>query len=331
MKVLLLGATGLLGHNVLQRLVAEGHSVVALVRRAVDLKLPQGGWETLFGSPLDYATLYNAADGCEAIINCTGTTDMSLRRYEDFLPVNRDLCGLLLKVMEERGIDRLVHTSSVNTIGYGTAAHPANETMPMRPPFSGSFYAESKREGEEIVLSGARSGRHVVVINPGYMLGPYDTKPSSGRMLLAAYRKPVMVAPKGGKAFVHVADVAQTVVNALVQGCNGHRYIVVNSHACFSIKELYHLQADVCGYRQRVVELPGWMFLAAGRVGDAMRCLGIKTQVSTRNVRQLLVREYYDNGCALRELGMEETPLAEAIAGFHQWRIKENNNNKEQQ
>lgn len=320
MKVLLLGATGLLGHNVLLRLVDEGHRVVALVRRVEGIHLPDGGWETVTGSPLDQDTLFRAAKGCDAIINCAGTTDMSLRHYKDFLPVNRDLCSLLVRLMDETGIGTLVHTSTVNTIGYGTADSPANELAPMAPPFKGSFYADSKREGEQIVLAAAKEGRHVVVVNPGFMLGPYDMKPSSGRMLLVAYRKPLMFAPKGGKAFVHVGDVARAVVNALTRGRNGGRYIVVNSCACLGIKELYRMQSEVCGYRQRVCELPDGLFLMAGKVGDLLRWMGVRTQVSTRNVKQLLVREYYDNGRALRDLGITETPIAEAIGAFHKWR-----------
>ena len=322
MKVLLLGATGLLGHNVLRRLMDEGHRVVALVRRPDAIRLPMEGWEMVTGSLLDYDVLSRATEGCEAIVNCAGVTDMSLLHYEDYLPVNRDLCRLMVRLMDEQGITTVVHASTVNTIGFGTPDHPADESTPMIPPFKGSFYADSKREGEHILLAAATEGRHVVVVNPGYMLGPYDVKPSSGRMLLSAYRKPVMFAPRGGKAFVHVADVAQAMVNALTQGVNGTRYIAVNSHACFTIKHLFRLQSEVCGYRQFILTLPSWMLLAAGRVGDFFRFMGVGTEVSSRNIRQLLVREYYDNSRAVHDLQMPETPITEAIRDFYQWRNK---------
>ena len=243
----------------------------------------------------------------------------------DYLGVNRDLCVRVIAAMKHHGIRRLVHVSTVNTIGHGTESHPADESQPMRPPFADSFYARSKRLGEEAVQEGMRDypGLEAVIINPGYMLGAYDVKPSSGRMLLAAYRKPLMFAPRGGKAFVHVADVAQAAVNALERGVPGSRYIVVNSQACMSIKELYRLQAAVCGYRQRVVTAPDWLLLAAGRVGDLLRLMGVKTQVSTCNIRQLLVREYYDNHHGLCDLGFSETPIADAIRDFHSWKNKQ--------
>jgi nucleoside-diphosphate-sugar epimerase len=322
MKVLLLGATGLLGHNVLLRLMAEGHEVVALVRKADGIRLgtEKGRWQTVVGSPLDFDTLLQASQGCDAVVNCAGATNMALLHYSDFLPANRDLPKMIARLVKEHGIRCLVHVSTVNTIGYGTAGHPANEQSPMMPPFKGSYYADSKLEGEKEILSVAVDGNHVVVINAGYMLGDYDVKPSSGRMLLAAYKRPLMLVPKGGKAFVHVKDVAEAVVAALSKGENGQRYIVTSSKGCYTIRQLYELQAKVCGYKQLILPLPGWLMIIAGGFGDCLRAMGVRTQLSTRNVRQLLVREYYDNHHGIKDLGFHETSIADAIKDFFEWR-----------
>ena len=147
-----------------------------------------------------------------------------------------------------------------------------------------------------------------------------DVKPSSGRMLLLAYRKSLMPAPRGGKSFVDVRDVATAMVNALTMGRNGQRYIAVSSHGQFTIKELYQLQAEVMGYRQRVLTLPNWLLYVAGWQGDLARSLGLPTELSTCNVRQLMVREYYDNSRAVSELAMPETDLAQSIRDFYRWR-----------
>ena len=322
MKVLLLGATGLLGHNVLQRLMDDGHQVVVLVRRADAIRLERQEWETVTGSLLDYKTLEKAVKGCDAIVNCAGTTDMSLRKYEDYLPVNKNLCEMLVMLMNEHGISTLVHASTVNTIGYGAVGQPADESAPMQPPFKGSFYADSKYEGERIILSAATESRHVIVVNPGYMIGPYDVKPSSGKMLLAAYKRHLMFAPKGGKAFVHVDDVARAMVTALTEGTNGSRYIVVDGNGMLTIKQLFELQARVCGYKQRVLVCPNALLRMAGVVGDVLRWTGVRTQVSSRNIKQLLVREYYDNGHALCDLHIEQTSVEKAIADFYEYRKK---------
>ena len=320
MKVLLLGATGLLGHNVLLQLVDAGHEVVALVRHAEGIHLSTDGWQTVVGSALDIDTLRCAAEGCQAVVNCVGATDMSLRHIDDFRPANCKLPALVVDMMEELGIATLVHTSTVNTIGHGSATHPADEQTPMQAPFNRSLYALSKLEGEQVVRQAAqRHPRwHAVVICPGFMLGAWDVKPSSGRMLQAAYRRPLMAAPPGGKAFVAVADVATAIVHALDHGANGERYIVAGQN--MSIADLYRLQASTMGYRQRLFLLPRWLMASAGMAGDILRACGLRTELSSNNLRQLSVHEYYDGSRAARELDITYTSIAEAIKQYHQWK-----------
>lgn len=217
---------------------------------------------------------------------------------------------ILLQVMQRKGIHRLVHVSTANTIGYGSPEAPADERSPMQPPFTESYYALSKREGERLLEDYSRRHpeEHIVIVNPGFMLGAYDVKPSSGKLLLAAYRKPLMICPKGGKSFIHVCDVAEAVVHAIVHGANGERYLLTGEN--LSLKELYLLQAATMGYRQKIVSLPNWLALCVARIGDLLRTLGIKSQLSTRNVRQLLVREYYDSTHATSDLHLPRTHLS---------------------
>ena len=347
MKVLLLGGTGLLGHNVLKQLLQQGHEVHALLRSLPQLEilkahyrdasavLPSEGchdsdgvcpisilnsqFTIYYGSLLDDNKLQAAAEGCNAIINCAGVTDMSLLHYDDYLPVNRDLCSRLINVMERMNITRLVHTSTANTIGYGSPLQPADERAPMQPPFSRSYYGLSKQEGESVLLqaAGRHSDWHIVIVNPGFMVGAYDTKPSSGTLLLTGYRKPFMVAPRGGKSFVHVADAAAAIVNALTCGVHGRRYLLTGQN--LSLRQFYHLQAQVCGYRQWILPLPNAVLAMAGWLGDLLRLCGLRTQLSTRNVRQLMVREYYTNQRACRDLYMPQTPITQAISDFFAW------------
>ena len=321
LRIFLLGSTGLLGHNVLLRLLDEGHSVVALVRSADTLKhvASSNNLSIVQGSLLDIAALRDAAQGCDAIVNCAGTTDMSLLNFSDYIPVNKTLVEHLVELMDETGIATLVHTSSANTIGYGSPQRPGREDDDIRVPFSRSYYAQSKLEAEKILIWDAQQHpeRHIVILNPGFMIGPYDYKPSSGRLLLAAYRRRLMAAPKGGKSFVSVKDVASAVANALTMGHSGERYLLVGED--MSLRDFYALQARVCAYRQRLLSLPDWMVSLAGRVGDLLRWLGVRTQLSTRNVRQLMVSEYYSSDKARRDLAFATTPVSEAISDFFKW------------
>ena len=150
------------------------------------------------------------------------------------------------------------------------------------------------------------------------MIGAFDTKPSSGALLLAGYRKPLMVAPIGGKSFVHVADAAAAIVNALTMGQHGSRYLLTGQN--LSLKEFYRLQAQTCHYRQCLVTVPNALLAVAGWIGDLLRLCSIRTQLSTRNVRQLTVREYYNNNAARTQLNMPSTHITQAISDFFAWR-----------
>ena len=319
--ILLLGASGLLGHNVLLKLLDGGYRVVALVRDDKSIADMCGNslLTVVKGSCLDVEILRKTMCECDAVINCAGTTDMSLLKYDDYLPVNRDLCEKILQLMDECDIHTYVHISSANTIGYGAMDHPGDESCEMRSPFSESYYAKSKREAEAMLewYAMEHPQGHVIILNPGFMIGPYDAKPSSGKLLLAGYKRRLMAAPSGGKSFVHVADVAQAVVNALTMGHNGERYLLTGES--LFLRDFYALQASVCGYRQSFVSLPPAIVRLAGRVGDLLRYFGIRTQLSTRNVRQLLAMEYYSNAKARSELAFSTTPIQQAIIDFFDW------------
>lgn len=325
MKVLLTGANGLLGQNVCRQLIKEGHDVVALVRKRASLNTDDMGTRgqrvsIVEGSFTEADVLRAAAQGCEAIINVAGTTDMSLLKYGDYLPVNKEGVEVILEVMHECGIGRLVHVSTANTIGYGTIDQLADEQCEMQQPFRASFYARSKAEGEQLLRweCTQHPDEHIVIVNPGFMIGPFDTKPSSGALLDAAYRKRWMICPSGGKSFIHVRDAAVAIVNALTQGQSGENYLLTGEN--MSIYDFYTIQSKVCGYKQHLYVLPDTLLLLAGWVGDLLQMLKIRTQLCSRNVRQLMVMEYYSNRKAVEDLGLPSTKIEQAIEDYYSWK-----------
>ena len=314
--VLLLGATGLLGRNVLQVLLERGIAVRALVRSTLDVP----GVQVVKGSILSREDLLKAADSCEAIINCAGTTDMTLPSVEDFLPVNRDLPAMLCEVAAKAGIKVLVHTSTANTVVPGTREYPSDEGSPFGPPYDKSPYAISKKAGEDALLGYASEHPElrIVIVNPGFMLGAYDSKPSSGQMVLLGWKKPILFVSRGAKSILHVRDAATAIVNALERGEG--RYLLTGE--CLTLKEYFRIQARVGGYRQLCIALPNWMAGFLGVIGSTLRFLRIKTELYPHNVKQLLYHEWYDCSRARRELGYTLTPVDDAIRDFVDWYYK---------
>jgi len=318
MKVLVTGANGLLGHNVVFELLKQQYSVRILVRSTQNIHFDLEKIEVFEGNFTDYKTLKQAASGCGAIIHIAAVTATNLLHYEDYRKINVDGSALLIKVANELNINRLVYVSTANTIGFGTERKLADESFNIEFPFSESFYAQSKVASEQLFIEASdKPNKHIVIINPTFMIGAFDTKPSSGKLILMGYKKRLMFAPKGGKNFVAVEAVAVSICNALVGGQNGERYLA--SGINLSFKEFYSLQMQVENYSQHIFELPSFILILTGKVGDLIRFLGIKTELCSMNLKQLMIREYYSNTKAKSELTLPETNIKIAIKEAIDW------------
>ena len=318
MNVLVTGANGLLGHHVVMELVKKRHTVRIIVRSIENIYFDLSLVKVFTGDFTDYDCLKSAASGADAIIHIAAVTDPGLLHYEDYRKINTEGTAQILRIANELNINRIVYISTANTIGYRTEQQPADERFKIEYPFTESFYAQSKSASESLIAEASvLENRHMIIINPTFMLGEYDTKPGSGKLLLMGYKRRLMFIPKGGKNFVAVHDVAVTVCNALTMGRNGERYLA--SGINLSFKEYYTLQKQVGEYEQNLIEIPDFLLTFIGKTGDILRKFGIKTDLCSMNIRQLLIREYYSNHKAKTELNFQETDLKGSIKKAIEW------------
>jgi len=318
MNVLVTGANGLLGHHVVMELIKQHHAVQIIVRNKQNIYFDLNLVTVFVGDFTDKKILFLAAGGCNAIIHIAATTAPDLLHSEDYRKINVLGVAQIIKIAEELGIQRIVYISSANTVGFGNEQLLSDERFPIEYPFSVSFYAQSKVEAEQLMVEASKKpDQHVVIINPSFMLGAYDTKPGSGRLLLLGYKRRVLFVPKGGKNFVAVRNVAVAVCNALKMGRNGEKYLASGTNLSF--KAYYTRQKQIGNYRQCIIELPDLLLLSLGMIGDLIRKYGIKTELCTMNIRQLLIREYYSNQKAKAELNLPETDIKVAIKETFDW------------
>jgi len=318
MKVFVTGANGLLGHQVVIELLNRKHDVKAIVRNVTGIHYDLSAVDFCKGNFANYENLKSAAEGCDVIIHIAAVTATDLLHYEDYSKVNVDGTALIIKVANELNINTIVYVSSANTIGFGNEHELADERFSIKYPFSKSFYAQSKVESERLFVEASKYGnKHYVMINPTFMIGAYDPKPSSGKLMLRGYKKRILFTPKGGKNFVPAKDVAVAVCNAIMQGRNGEKYLASGLNLTF--REFYSLEKQIGNYRQFIVGIPGFLLILIGKVGDLFRKSGIRTELCSMNLRQLMIREYYTNKKAKTELNLPETDLKIAIREALDW------------
>lgn len=316
MKILVTGANGLLGHHVVTQLLSNHHDVNIVVRSTVNIHFDLKKVNCVQGNFTDKETMIKAISGCDAVIHIAAVTDMNICDYQTYHTVNVEATKQLLEIAKEYHIKSFIYVSSANTIGYGNKGSLAAENLPFAYPFTKSHYAKSKFEAEKIVRNYAHFF-HAIIINPTFMIGSYDTKPSSGQLVLMAYKKPLLLIPSGGKNFVAVEDVATACCNALTMGKSGENYLA--AYINLSFKDYFQLQKTIGNYRQCMIVLPDIFMKLIGYFGDLLVLLKIKVSFHSRNINQLLINEYYTYAKAKKELLMPETPVENAIQSALAW------------
>ena len=316
-RVLVTGMNGLLGTNTAHALAAAGYEVRGLLRRRASYRGIASDRISLYeGDFTDVAVLADAMEGCSAVIHCAACTSQNASE-EEYSRVNVIALHNLLDMAASLGIRRVVYISSANIFGYGTKDRPGDGSCPTMPPFTSSGYAMSKARARQVVRE-FRDRMEIVTLCPTFMIGPYDSKPGSGRIILMGYRRRIVFCPPGGKNFVPVQDVAAAAVSALVKGVPGKEYIVAGEN--LSYREFYRLLAECTGVRSLRVCLPEPVMMAAGLLGDWMHgTFGVRTELSQVNMRLLCTGNYYVMTDAAVDLGVRCRPVEEAVGEAVSW------------
>lgn len=309
MNVFLTGITGLLGTNLAIDLLGKGHQVKGLLRDRSKYKGPNHQNLELIQGNLD-DDLTPLLSQCEVVIHAAAETSQRLVRYVDYKAVNCDATLHLLEAAVRGKIKRFIFVSTTNTLGYGTLDDLGHEQKKMKFPVSASFYAISKEEAERLVLQYTKK-MEVVIVNPGFMIGAYDSKPSSGRIILMGMNKKMIFYTCGGRSFVHVKDVAQGIINSMEKGISGERYLLVNENLTYL--QFFQKLNALTAQTPLMIRIPKPVMMALGYGGDLLRMLGMRTSISAVNMRILCIDNFYSNQKSIEELGMNYQPVETAI------------------
>lgn len=319
MTTLVTGSTGLLGNNVVRQLLAQGEAVRVLVRSSSDPRPLEGlEVETVQGDVCDADSVRRAAEGVSTIIHSAAHVHIGWQQHARQQKINVEGTRTVALAAREAGA-RMIHVSTTDTCGFGTLDAPADEETPLTPGVD-CPYVVTKRAAEKVVLDLVGEGLDGVIVNPSFMLGPWDWKPSSGRMLLQVARGWALVAPRGENNFCDVRDVARGVLAAVKQGKPGRRYILGGES--LSYLEAWQIFAAVSGSRPplgQARQVPV-MMLAAGRFGDVFaRLTGREPAVNSAAVAMSRLSKCCTHARAAAELGYQAGTVRDAARDAWDW------------
>ncbi|MEC4113415.1 NAD-dependent epimerase/dehydratase family protein [Myroides pelagicus] len=304
-NVFITGITGLLGTNLALDLLAKGYTVKALLRNKKSYTLiDHHNLELIQGNLFDILDQHlTQVDVC---IHIAAETAQHYTDYERYQRINVEASKHLQESCIRTGVKKFVFISSANSLGFGTLTNPGDQYTPLKKPFTDSFYAQSKREAEVCLLKNTDK-IHTIILNPTFMLGPYDRKPSSGKIILMAWKKKIIFSPPGGKNFVNVKDVVKAINNSLLSGRNGEKYLIANEnlsyHTFFTKLNTLTNQSPI------IVNIPKPLLISIGYLGDLLRKLGVQTSLSSTNMKILCIGNYYDNAKSIKELKVQYQPI----------------------
>ena len=323
MTTLVTGASGFVGAAVARALAARGRPLRLLLRPGSDRRNLAGiEAEVTEGDLTDAASLHSAMKGCRRVFHLAADYRLWTPRPEVLYEANVEGSRTLVQAALEAGVERIVYTSSVATLGTHTDGGPADEATPVALSDMIGHYKRSKFLAEEAVTELVeREGAPVVIVNPSTPVGPGDIKPTpTGRMIVeaAAGRMPAFV--DTGLNLVHVEDVAEGHLLAEEKGQIGARYILGGED--MTLSSILGEIAGLCGRRPPRVKLPRapLMPLAFAAETWARMTGAAREPMLTRDgLRMSRKKMYFSSARARTELGYETRPARQGLADAIDW------------
>ncbi|MFV0304999.1 MAG: NAD-dependent epimerase/dehydratase family protein [Moheibacter sp.] len=324
-RVLLTGATGFLGYNIARALIERSYEVVASVRSDKNSAyLTEMGCKIKLGNLENEKFVDEIVKNTDYIIHCASFTGQFQTDFEIYRKANVVTTQKLVQAAKRYQIKRFILVSTANCFTNGTLANPGIESSEFMPFLKDSNYAYSKYLAQKLVLDEFRKSNFpVVVVAPTFLIGEFDRKPSSGKLMLYLSKNRIIVYPsKAGKNFVDVFVAAKATVNALVMGELGEVYLLAGENKTYIsyFREIVSLVK--MKHKKYFIPIP---FVLIKVFMEMLRLIPAKrSRLLRANLKLLFSENYFSNQKAVDELDMEPTHLRQTIIKTINW-FRENN------
>jgi dihydroflavonol-4-reductase len=275
--------------------------------------------EILEGDVTDRASLARAAKGAEVVYHCAADYRLFTKDPRELTAANVEGTRSVLLAAGEAGARRVVYTSSVGALGLTADGTPADETTPVVRAEVVGNYKKSKFDAERAAEELAQQGLPVVIVNPSTPVGDLDVKPTpTGQMIVDFLNRRMPAYVDTGMNLVDVRDVAQGHLLAAERGRVGEKYILGNRN--MTLKEIFDALAALTGIPSPRTRLPHWIPMAAAACDTFLSGLrGKAPRVSLESVRMSRHRMFFDASKAVRELGLPQSPVEDALSRAALW------------
>ncbi len=279
--------------------------------------------ETVVGDLRNPAGLRSALVGCDALVHVAADYRLWVRDPKEMYAANVDGTRDLLKLAREVGVERVVYTSSVATMGFKKDGTIVNEDTPVSLDDMIGHYKRSKFLAEQEAIQAAQAGQHVIILNPTTPIGPGDAKPTpTGRIIVDFLNKNFPAYVDTGLNLVDVAEVARMHLVALDHGTPGERYILGGEN--LTLKQILDRMSAITGLPSPTMKVPhavamGFAFFDENFTG---KLRGKEPRATVEAVRMGKKMMFASSAKAERELGFKVLPIYNALRSAIEWFIE---------
>lgn len=322
MKVLVTGASGFVGSHVARLLAERGDRVRALVRRTSRIdNLTDLDCEPVYGDLQDPDSLRQAVKGCEALFHVAADYRLWARDPKELYRSNVEGTTNILRAAQEADIQKIVYTSTVGTLGIPPNGAAGTEETPVTLDDMVGHYKRSKFLAEEQARRFVeKEGLPVVLVHPSTPVGENDIKPTpTGKVIVDFLNRRMPAYIQTGLNLIDVRDVAQGHLLALERGVPGQRYILGNQN--LTLQEILAMLAEITGLAAPRRQIPYGLAYAVAQVdnwlfGSLLRC---EPHIPLEGVKMARKLMFFDASKAVRELGLPQSPVRDALARAVEW------------
>jgi dihydroflavonol-4-reductase len=319
-KTLVTGGTGFVGRAVVTELLDAGREVRVLARDPKHPTLAGLDVEVATGDLRDAASLERALQGCDRVFHVAADYRLWVPDPQEMYAINVEGTRALLAAAAAAGVERVVYTSTVGTLGNPGKGAPGTEATPVSIGEMVGHYKRSKFLAEEVALDFAQKGLPVVVVNPSTPVGPWDSRPTPTGQMLVDYLEGRMPAYlETGLNLVHVQDVARGHLLAEEKGRVGEKYIL--GHENLSLSQIFQIMAEISGIPAPTVKLHYALVLPLAYLNEfwAKHISRSAPRMTVTAVRMAKKYMYFDSSKAVGELGYSPTPVRRALEEAVEW------------
>ncbi len=311
-RILVTGASGFLGNQILLHLKSEGYSNLTGISRS-KVQNPIVSVKYLQLDILDVLGLEDEFANQDVIVHTAGKVSYQPSEKAEIFKINVEGTANIVNCSLATGIKQLVHISSTSAFGVPTQVQVIDEKFLPEPSQFITDYALSKWYGELEVWRGVKEGLNAAILCPSIILG-HTIEPKNTDIFIEKVKEGISSAPTGSSGFVHYKDICKAVELLIRESIYEQKFILSTGnltwiHFFSQIASLLNISVKLNPISNTKVKL-------LSVTNSLKRIFGLKISIPTDMAHHMMQNLQYDGTLITKTLGLKYTDMTQTLNDY---------------